>query len=115
MVVVAGGVPAAAGQSRGLRIRPRHGVRLEPSAYGQLHDPRARGLARLYRREVRSWPAGWGRPTIHQSVLDRATWSRELGAGSVYRPWILQEFADDRVVEPWSGAAGEDVSVGRAA
>ena len=31
----------------GLRIRPRHGVMLAPDARGPLHDPRARGLARL--------------------------------------------------------------------
>ncbi len=86
----------------GLRIRPRHGVRLEPSAYGKLHDPRARGLARLYRRQTRAWPAGWGRPTIHQSVLDRVAWSRELGVGSVYSPWIVRQFADDGVIESWS-------------
>ncbi len=94
----------------GLRIRPRHGVRLEPSAYGKLHDPGARGLARLYRREVRSWPVGWGRPTIHQSVLDRAAWSRELGFGPVYEPWVLRECGDDRVVELWSVASEEGLS-----
>ncbi len=98
----------------GLRIRPRHGVRLNPSPYGELHNARARGLARLYRRQTRSWPAGWGRPTIHQSVFDRAAWSRDLGVGPVYGPWILRRFADERVVEPWSEAAAEGASRARA-
>ncbi len=105
----------AVGLDEGLRIRPRHGVRLDPSPYGKLHDPRTRGLGRLYRRQTRAWPAGWGRPTIHQSVLERVAWSRDLGVGPMYLPWILRQFADDRVVEPWSEAPEEDVSEGRAA
>ena len=85
----------------GLRVQPRHGVALAPDPRGTLHDPRARGLARLYRRQRRSWPRGLGRPAIHQSVLGRAAWSRSLGHGPVYGPWILLDFADRHRVEPW--------------
>ena len=99
----------------GLRIRPRHGVMLAPDARGPLHDPRARGLARLYRREVRSWPAGWGRPVIHQSALDRAAWSGGLGHGPVYSPWILREFGDRCGVEPWPASPEAPAVAERAA
>ena len=78
---------------------------LEPSPYGRRHDPRARGLARLYRRKTRSWPAGWGPPTLHRSVLDRAALSHDLGDGPLYEPWILRDFADDHRVESWSAGA----------
>ena len=86
----------------GLRLRRGHGLRIDPDFRGEIHDPRARGLARLYRRQERSWPAGWGRPAVHQSVHDRAAWSRDLGVGPLYRPWILWQHADRRHVEPWS-------------
>ncbi len=89
----------------GLRLQPGHGVALEPSPYGRRHDPRARGLARLYRHKVRSWPEGWGPPTVHRSVLDRAALSRDLGDGPLYAPWILRRFADHYRVEPWSAGS----------
>lgn len=84
----------------GLRLWPGHGVVLAPDACGPIHDPGASGLARLYRRQVRSWPAGWGGPVIHQSALDRAAWSGGLEHGPVYRPWILRDFRDRCRVEP---------------
>ncbi len=92
----------AEGLEKGLRAHLEHTVRLRPSARGKLHDPRAGGLARLYRREVRSWPEDYGKPTIHRSVLDRAAWSRESGEG-VYEPWLLER---PYQVEPWSHTSG---------
>ena len=89
----------------GLALRPGHGVVLEPDCRGELHDPRARGPARLYRRRTRDWPASWGRPTIHQSVLDRAAWSRGMSHGPVYGPWLLRRFGDRHRVEPWARPA----------
>ncbi len=86
----------------GLRLRPGHGVALVPDARGPLHDPRARGLARLYRGQTRSWPEQYGPPSLHQSVLDRALWSRVRGVQPVYQPWILQQFAGRYRVEPWA-------------
>ncbi len=47
---------------------------------------------------------GWGRPTIHQSVLDRVAWSRDLGFGPVYRPWMIE--VERYRVEPWSESEG---------
>ena len=85
----------------GLRIRPHHGVRLEPSACGRLHDPRASGFGRLYRQRPRSWPEGWGRPVVHESVVERAAWSRGLDHGPLYLPWLLRDYADLYRVEPW--------------
>ncbi len=96
----------AAGLEPGLRLHPDHVVRLDPSARGKLHDPSARGLGRLYRRQTRSWPAGWGRPRIHQSVLERAAASHEIGGGPIYAPWILERFAGsgEHHVEPGSSS-----------
>ncbi len=99
---------------QGLRLQRGHGVVLVPDARGPLHDPRARGPARLYRQQTRSCPAASRPPTIHQSVLDRVTWSRCRGDGLAYRPWILEEFPDRYRVEPWASGV-EQPTIGRAA
>ncbi len=99
----------------GLRLQRNHRVVIVPDARGKLHDPRAHGLARLYRRQTRFCPPRYGPPTIHQSVLDRVTWSRSRGFGPVYWPWILQEYADRYRVEPWACGLEQPTAVGRAA
>jgi uncharacterized protein (DUF2235 family) len=80
--------------SAGLRIYPRHKVRVSEDADGKMHNSRGTFLTRLYRRKTRFWPEGRDdRPVIHQSVL-----ARSANKENKYHPWIL-DIAHD--VEPW--------------
>ncbi len=86
----------------GLRIYPKHAVSFEPDPHGTMHDSRGSGVARLYRRGPRTWNTGThGRPTIHESVLQRH--QAEAGHGP-YKPWILNGTCDCRV-EAWRRTA----------
>lgn len=73
----------------GLRIYPEHGIAIEGDANGEMHDSRAKGVMRLSRRQVRSWPAGRAdKPVLHSSVLQRTN-SRDNSPQPAYKPWIL--------------------------
>jgi uncharacterized protein (DUF2235 family) len=72
-------------QRFGLRIYPRHKEEINPDPNGKMHDSRS-GISRFYRRRVRSWDsARRGKPTVHESVLNRHN-----SASQPYDPWILK-------------------------
>jgi uncharacterized protein (DUF2235 family) len=82
---------------QGLRIYPRHKVRIDERHDGTLHDPHEGSWQRFYRRAVRGWPAEThGPPCIHESV------ERRVGHEG-YAPWILEgrKIGRDCAVEPW--------------
>jgi hypothetical protein len=82
----------------GLRIYPRHKVKIAEDENGFMHDSRGSGISKLYRRQVRSWPSDReDKPVVHQSVLDR-TKNRKNLDDPPYHPWILDL---DYEVEPW--------------
>ena len=82
----------------GLRIYPRHKVQISENADGFMHDSRGTRLTRLYRRAVRSWPAGRpDLPVVHASVLSRRR-GVDNTADPPYAPWILE---GSYQVEPW--------------
>ena len=73
----------------GLRIFSGHKVTLGPNPDGVMHDSRARGPARLYRKKVRSWDAAkHGLPVVHESVT-RRTLSAKGNSDAGYSPWVL--------------------------
>ena len=71
---------------------------IAPDATDIVHPPRVGG-GKIYPAQERTWPQAaeetFGKPVIHQSVLDRA---QRFGD---YQPWILKKFPD-HVVEPWT-------------
>ncbi len=84
----------------GLKIYPDQAVKIDPKANGIMHDSRGTALTRLYRKKVRSWNMGThGKPTIHQSVLDR-TLNKDNEPSPKYTPWILQ------LEQPWMKNGG---------
>ncbi len=70
---------------------------IAPDATDKLH-PSREGAGKIYPPLERTWTQAaqetFGKPVIHQSVLDRA----EQVEG--YKPWILEKFPDHKV-EPW--------------
>jgi uncharacterized protein (DUF2235 family) len=79
---------------QGLRIYPKHKVKVEPDPNGKMHDSRGGPLSRLYRRRVRSWDvARHGKPLVHPSVLKRTRDTNNTDTG--YEPWILQMEFDE--------------------
>lgn len=73
--------------AQGLRIYPRHRVRIAPDANGFMHDSR-QGIARLYRQRQRSLGPDIIKPVVHQSVLERQR-DRHNDPARPYQPWIL--------------------------
>ena len=74
----------------GLRIYPKHKVDIAPDPDATMHDSRKAGLAKLYRKKVRSWDkTGYGSTVIHRSVLRRTLSARDNKVGG-YTPWILE-------------------------
>ena len=81
-------------KNHGLKIYPRHKVKVEGYADGTMHNSRGTALTWLYRRKVRSWPTKThGKPRIHESVLKR-TLNRHNVKVPPYKPWILDESYD---------------------
>lgn len=81
-------------ESVGLRLyeksRAKLDARMTPDPDGFMHDSRGKGLARIYRRKVRSWPvATHGKPAVHASVKARRV-GRDNQSATPYRPWILE-------------------------
>jgi len=73
----------------GLRIYAGHKVSLRPDPDGVMHDSRAKGLARLLRKKVRSWDtAKHGSPVVHESVVRRTLGAKD-NSDSGYSPWVL--------------------------
>lgn len=85
---------------RGLKIYPRHEVKISGRADGKMHNSRSSFLTRLYRKKVRSWPAEThGRPCVHESVTQRTLSPNNDHLGP-YKPWIL-DGSYDYEIEPW--------------
>ncbi|HSS64106.1 MAG TPA: DUF2235 domain-containing protein [Gammaproteobacteria bacterium] len=82
----------------GLRIYPRHRVKVNEDADGIMHDSRGTWLTKLYRKDRRRWdPGARGKPVIHESVLKRRL-NRNNEADPSYRPWIVDM---NHAVEAW--------------
>lgn len=82
----------------GLRIYPRHNVKIAEDADAMMHNSRGEGVKKLFRRKTRLWDTERAdKPVIHQSVLDRNL-NPQNQADPPYRPWILDH---DHEVEPW--------------
>jgi uncharacterized protein (DUF2235 family) len=76
-------------KQNGLLIYPKHKVKVSSNADGKMHDSRGKGLAKFYRKKVRSWCIKThGQPCIHSSVL-RRTLNRYNKKNPPYKPWIL--------------------------
>lgn len=72
----------------GLHIHER--LSIDPNPHGVLHDSRGEGMAKLYRKERRTWPyETHGKPVIHPSVIER-----HKKAENGYAPWILEREHD---------------------
>jgi uncharacterized protein (DUF2235 family) len=84
--------------TEGLLVRNEHGVEVSEDCDQAAHDSRSKGLATLFRRQVRAWdPARSDQPILHESGRYRAE-SHELAGGERYRPWILDV---DHDVDEW--------------
>ncbi|MFA6173192.1 MAG: DUF2235 domain-containing protein [Kiritimatiellales bacterium] len=86
------------GMEHGLLLYSGHKVKIAEDANGLMHDSRGEPATKLFRREVRRWDKGRGKPVVHQSVLDRAG-----NPANNYHPWILSGGYD---VEPWVHGLG---------
>ena len=88
--------------NKGLRIYSRHPYEIEPDPHGIMHNSRSKLWTKIYRREVRSWPAERkDRPVVHGSVLKRV--GRPDPPGDMpYPRWILER---DHLVAAWDPAA----------
>ncbi len=88
--------------SHGLLIWPGSEVASSPDANGKMHDSRSSFIGRRYRRRIREWDtAEHGKPTLHQSVLDRRR-NRRNEDHPPYSPWIREQFADGTFeIEAW--------------
>jgi uncharacterized protein (DUF2235 family) len=94
-------------ETHGLKVYPRHGVKLAPDPDGTMHDSRGGTFSRFFRHKVRSWPiATHGPPVVHESVT-RRTRNPQNEPKPPYEPWILDE-AYKPEIEPWidDGAGG---------
>jgi uncharacterized protein (DUF2235 family) len=87
-------------EKHGLKMYPKHNVKVRGQADGKMHDSRDTPLTRLYRQKVRSWPTEThGKPRIHESVPNR-TLNRHNKNDPPYNPWIL-DGSYDCDIEPW--------------
>ena len=85
-------------EQNGLRIYPKHKVKIDPDPNGVMHDSRSGVPGRFYRQRVRLWESDTrDKPTVHESVLVREL-NRNNTATPSYDPWILNM---EYEVEPW--------------
>ena len=85
----------------GLRLYPKHKVKINPDPDGFMHDSRKGFPGILFRKKVRSWnPETHGNPVIHQSVLMRKSNSQNQ-KDPEYKPWILDKEKYKYEVERW--------------
>jgi len=79
---------------KGLLIYPRHKVDIHPDPDGIMHDSRAGGLSRLYKRKLRRWNTEThGNAVVHGSVRKRTKDRHNRDAA--YNPWILEMDVDE--------------------
>lgn len=58
----------------GLRIYPGHRLNIKPDPLARMHDSRGKWFLKLYKRQVRLWPADTCElPVVHESVIERAS------------------------------------------
>lgn len=82
----------------GLRIYPKHKVKIHPNADGFMHDSRKGFPGFLFRKATRTWNTQTHhKPVIHESVLLRKL-NKENSESPAYKPWI---FNYDYEKEPW--------------
>lgn len=83
----------------GLRIYPGHRLNIKPDPLARMHDSRGKWFLKLYKRQVRLWPADRGElPVVHESVIERASAS-PLPPGDKTTPrWILE---GEHTIEEW--------------
>ena len=82
----------------GLKIYPKHKVKIHPNADGFMHDSRKGFPGSLFRKKIRSWNTQThGKPVIHQSAIIRKL-NKENSATPPYKPWI---FSLEHEVESW--------------
>ena len=82
----------------GLKIYPKHKVKIRPNADGFMHDSRKGFPGFLFRKKIRSWNTQThGKPVIHQSAIIRKL-NKENTSAPPYNPWI---FKLEHEVEPW--------------
>jgi uncharacterized protein (DUF2235 family) len=85
-------------KNAGLKIYPKHQVRVHPDADGFIHDSRKGFWGSIYVRKERHWNSKThGKPVVHESVLLRKL-NKQNSASPPYSPWILKSAYD---VEPW--------------
>ena len=83
----------------GLKIYPKHKVKVQPNANGFMHDSRKGFPNSLYVKKVREWNLEThGKPVVHESVLLRKL-NKQNTDSPPYKPWILNIAYE---VEPWS-------------
>ena len=84
--------------NHGLRIYPKHKVKINQDINGEMHDSRGNAITKYYTPEERTWNSKThGKPTVHQSVLER-THNKKNMKEPAYLPWILK---DNYEIEPW--------------
>ncbi|NQY64836.1 MAG: DUF2235 domain-containing protein [Alteromonadaceae bacterium] len=82
---------------KGLLIYDKYDVDVKENADGVMGDSRGTRLTKLYPKEIRDWDVKkYGKPRIHQSVIDRAN-----NPKNEYAPWILDKDYE-HVVEKWT-------------
>ena len=86
-------------KEHGLRLYPKHNVKLIPDPSGFMHNSREKLFAKIiYRKRIRSWDAKLhGKPVVHESVLLRKK-NKNNADDPPYIPWILNQDYD---VEDW--------------
>ncbi|TDI49855.1 MAG: DUF2235 domain-containing protein [Acidobacteria bacterium] len=92
--------------AKGLRIYPHHEYEPAPNPHGLMHNSRGKPWLKLYRRQVRSWPATRpDKPILHGSVIERIAQPDPPG-DKPYQRWIL---GLDHEVEPSDRAEHGDL------
>lgn len=92
--------------AKGLRIYPHHEYEPAPNPHGLMHNSRGKPWLKLYRRQVRSWPATRpDKPILHGSVIERTAQPDPPG-DKPYQRWIL---GLDHEVEPSDRAEHGDL------
>jgi hypothetical protein len=82
----------------GLKIYPKHKVKVQPNADGFMHDSRKGFPNSLYVKKVREWNLKThGKPVVHESVLLRKL-NKQNTDSPLYKTWILNV---EYEVESW--------------
>lgn len=74
----------------GLKIYPKHKVKINPNADGFMHNSRKGFPGFLFRKATRTWNSEThGKPVIHQSSLLRKL-NKDNKESPPYNPWIIK-------------------------